>query len=39
MKYGNRIPPYAETQSYVRLISRRYMKKAVPNPHFVAALA
>ena len=27
MKYGNRIPPYAETQSYVRLISMRYLKK------------
>lgn len=24
MKYGNRIPPYAETQEYVRRISRRY---------------
>jgi len=27
MKYGNRVPPYAETQSYVRLISKRYTKK------------
>ena len=24
MKYGNRIPPYAETQNYVRTISSRY---------------
>ena len=24
IKYGNRIPPYAETQEYVRRISRRY---------------
>jgi hypothetical protein len=24
MKYGNRVPPYAETQNYVRLISYRY---------------
>ncbi len=24
MKYGNRIPPYRETQEYVRRISRRY---------------
>ncbi|MBV9958078.1 MAG: lytic transglycosylase domain-containing protein [Acidobacteria bacterium] len=24
MKYGNRIPPYAETQAYVRLIGSRY---------------
>jgi soluble lytic murein transglycosylase-like protein len=24
MKYGNRIPPYAETQAYVRLIGTRY---------------
>jgi soluble lytic murein transglycosylase-like protein len=27
IKYGNRVPPYAETQSYVRLISKRYLKK------------
>ena len=27
IKYGNRIPPYAETQSYVRLISKRYLSK------------
>ena len=24
MKYGNRIPPYSETQEYVRRIGRRY---------------
>ena len=24
MKYGHRIPPYNETQEYVRLISKRY---------------
>jgi soluble lytic murein transglycosylase-like protein len=24
MKYGNRIPPYAETQNYVRTIGARY---------------
>jgi hypothetical protein len=24
MKYGNRVPPYSETQEYVRRISRRY---------------
>ncbi|MDT5261283.1 MAG: hypothetical protein QOC61_287, partial [Acidobacteriota bacterium] len=24
MKYGNRVPPYAETQEYVRRISERY---------------
>jgi soluble lytic murein transglycosylase-like protein len=27
IKYGNRTPPYAETQSYVRLISMRYRNK------------
>jgi soluble lytic murein transglycosylase-like protein len=27
MKYGNRVPPYAETQSYVRLISKHYLNK------------
>jgi len=27
MKYGNRVPPYAETKSYVRLISMRYLNK------------
>jgi len=24
MKYGNRVPPYRETQEYVRRISKRY---------------
>jgi len=28
IKYGNRVPPYAETQSYVRLISMRYLNKS-----------
>ena len=27
IKYGNQIPPYAETKSYVRLISMRYLNK------------
>ncbi len=27
IKYGYQIPPYAETQSYVRLISKRYLQK------------
>lgn len=27
IKYGYQIPPYAETRSYVRLISKRYAKK------------
>jgi soluble lytic murein transglycosylase-like protein len=26
MKYGNRVPPYAETRNYVRIIRARYMK-------------
>jgi soluble lytic murein transglycosylase-like protein len=30
IKYGRAIPPYKETQDYVRLISRRYLRK--PNP-------
>jgi soluble lytic murein transglycosylase-like protein len=29
MKYGNTIPPYNETQNYVRLIIKRYGKKQV----------
>ena len=28
MKYGNTIPPYSETQNYVKLIIKRYGKKA-----------
>jgi hypothetical protein len=30
-KYGRRIPPYAETQEYVRRISRRYSLLRDPN--------
>jgi len=29
MKYGNTIPPYNETQNYVKLIIKRYSKKPV----------
>ena len=29
MKYGNTVPPYSETRSYVRLILQRYTKKQV----------
>jgi len=29
MKYGNTIPPYSETQNYVKLIIKRYGKKQV----------
>ena len=32
MKYGNQIPPYAETQEYVRRISARYTSIRNPNP-------
>ncbi|HEY0544774.1 MAG TPA: lytic transglycosylase domain-containing protein [Pyrinomonadaceae bacterium] len=35
MKYGNRIPPYAETQAYVRVIGSQYGQKqhvAQPTP-------
>ena len=28
MKYGNKIPPYDETRNYVKLILKRYTKKA-----------
>ena len=31
MKYGNRIPPYRETQEYVRRISARYNSITSPN--------
>jgi hypothetical protein len=34
IKYGQTIPPYKETQDYVRLISKRYLRK--PNPAPVA---
>ena len=33
MKYGNQIPPYRETQEYVRRISARY--SAITNPNLV----
>ena len=33
MKFGNQIPPYRETQEYVRRISERY--SSVTNPNFV----
>jgi Transglycosylase SLT domain len=33
MKYGNQIPPYKETQEYVRRISARY--NSIRNPNFV----
>jgi Transglycosylase SLT domain len=32
IKYGQTIPPYKETQDYVRLISKRYMQKPKPAP-------
>ena len=31
MKYGNQIPPYRETQEYVRRISARYNSITNPN--------
>ncbi len=37
MKYGNQIPPYRETQEYVRRISARY--SSIVNPNFVAKTA
>ena len=36
MKYGNQIPPYRETQEYVRRITARY--SAVSNPNFVRSV-
>jgi soluble lytic murein transglycosylase-like protein len=36
MKYGNRIPPYSETQEYVRRISKRY---ALIRDPYAASLA
>jgi len=36
-KYGRRIPPYAETQEYVRRISRRYSLLRDPNAALYAA--
>jgi soluble lytic murein transglycosylase-like protein len=35
MKYGNQIPPYRETQEYVRRISNRY--NMISNPQYVQA--
>jgi Transglycosylase SLT domain len=35
-KYGNQIPPYRETQEYVRRITARY--SAVSNPNFVKSV-
>jgi hypothetical protein len=32
MKYGNRIPPYRETQNYVKIIGSRYSKGATAIP-------
>jgi soluble lytic murein transglycosylase-like protein len=29
MKYGNRVPPYSETQNYVRTIGTRYAQSGV----------
>ncbi len=31
MKYGNQIPPYSETQEYVRRITARYSEITSPN--------
>ena len=36
MKYGNRIPPYRETQEYVRRISKRYNLMRDPQTAFLA---
>ncbi len=36
MKYGNQIPPYRETQEYVRRISARY--SSITNPNFVKTI-
>ena len=33
MKYGNQIPPYRETQEYVRRITNRYSE--ISNPNFI----
>jgi hypothetical protein len=33
MKYGNNIPPYRETQEYVRRISSRY--NSISDPRYV----
>jgi soluble lytic murein transglycosylase-like protein len=36
MKYGNRVPPYAETQEYVRRISERYALMRDPSTARIA---
>jgi soluble lytic murein transglycosylase-like protein len=36
MKYGNQIPPYRETQEYVRRITTRY--NSITNPNFVKSV-
>ncbi|MDQ2747112.1 MAG: lytic transglycosylase domain-containing protein [Acidobacteriota bacterium] len=36
MKYGNQVPPYRETQEYVRRISTRY--NSITNPNFVKSI-
>jgi Transglycosylase SLT domain len=36
MKYGNQIPPYNETQEYVRRITARY--NSIRNPNFVRSV-
>ncbi len=36
MKYGNQIPPYRETQEYVRRITARY--NSISNPNFVKSV-
>ena len=36
MKYGNQVPPYRETQEYVRRISSRY--SSITNPNFVKSI-
>ncbi|HEY0080212.1 MAG TPA: transglycosylase SLT domain-containing protein [Pyrinomonadaceae bacterium] len=38
MKYGYRIPPYRETQNYVRTIGGRYMQSADPKANGKVAL-
>ena len=36
MKYGNQIPPYRETQEYVRRITARY--NSISNPNFIRSV-
>ncbi len=36
MKYGNQIPPYRETQEYVRRITARY--NTITNPNFIKSV-